>query len=787
MSAPVDLARVDEAVAAVGRAPQDLIPLLQALQEHYGYLPELALRRLCELTEIRPTAVAGVSSFFDGFALQPAGKHRISVCHGTACHVKGAERVHEAFARHLELEPGQSTDAEGLFTLGKVACLGCCTLAPAVRIGEHTYGHVSPDGVERLVWDFLEQEDRGERPLASAPWTDGRGGRDRGEVRVGLGSCCVAGGSDGVYRAVEAALVRAGSPAVVKRVGCVGMCHQTPLVEVVRPGKEPRLYACVSDRDAPAIVRRHFPSPGLLGRLGSLLSRGIDRLLTDEAWPGLERHALDVREAPVEDFLGRQRRIATEHSGEVDPLDLDEYVARGGFEALASCIGGSSPDELIETLERSGLRGRGGAGFPTARKWRVARRAPGGRKLVICNGDEGDPGAFMDRMILESSPFRVIEGLAIAAWAVGAGEGVFYIRAEYRLAVERIREAIAACRERGCLERDGFHLQLEVARGAGAFVCGEETALIASLEGRRGMPRLRPPFPAERGLAGAPTLVNNVETLALVPWIVRHGAGAFAAIGTATSTGTKVFALAGKVARGGLVEVPMGITVREVIEEVGGGVAGGGALKAVQIGGPSGGCVPASLADTPIDYEALASVGSMMGSGGLVVLDETDCMVDVTRFFLEFTQRQSCGRCAPCRVGTLRMLEIVDRIREGRGRPGDVELLEELSHQVAQSSLCGLGRTAPNPVLSTLRYFRGEWEAHLEGRCPAGRCKALIDYVVTESCIGCTVCAQRCPVDAIPMNPYERHEIDAELCTRCDVCRVACPVEAIEVQSKCRS
>ncbi len=780
----MDLGRVDELATEIGREPEKLIPLLHALQEHYGYLPEPALSHLCEVTDIRPSAAAGVATFFDGFELEPAGKHRISICCGTACHVKGAERIHEAFARHLELGPGQRTDADGLFTLGKVACLGCCTLAPAVRIGEVTYGHVSADGAERLVYDFLDQADREERGIVPATPGDGR---ERAEVRVGLGSCCVAGGSDSVFRAVEQTLIRSKADAVVKRVGCVGMCHQTPLVEVVLPGREPSLYAQVSERDAPAIVRRHFPRPGLLGRLSSLFSRGIDRLLTDEAWPALERHALDVRDRPVAEFLERQRRIATEHSGEVDPLDLDECLARGGFGALDSCLSNSSPDELIDVLDRSGLRGRGGAGFPTAHKWKVAREAAGERKVVICNGDEGDPGAFMDRMILESSPFRVIEGLALAAWAIGAREGVFYVRAEYRLAVDRLREAIDLCRERGVLERDGFHLQLEVARGAGAFVCGEETALIASLEGRRGMPRLRPPFPAERGLAGAPTLVNNVETLALVPWIVRHGAQAFAAIGTATSTGTKVFALAGKVARGGLVEVPMGITVREVIEEVGGGVAGGGRLKAVQIGGPSGGCVPASLADTPIDYEALASVGSMMGSGGLVVLDQTDCMVDVTRFFLEFTQRQSCGRCAPCRLGTLRMLEIVDRIREGRGRPGDVELLEELSLQVAQSSLCGLGRTAPNPVLSTLRYFRGEWEAHLEGRCPAGRCKALIDYVVTESCIGCTVCAQRCPVDAIPMNPYERHEIDGELCTRCDVCRIACPVEAIEVQSKCRS
>jgi NADH-quinone oxidoreductase subunit F len=495
-----------------------------------------------------------------------------------------------------------------------------------------------------------------------------------------------------------------------------------------------------------------------------MVSRGIDLLLTDEAWPGVKRHALDVRDRPVQDFLGRQKRIATEHSGEADPLDLDEYLARGGFQALHSMIANLSPEQAVDVI-----------------RWDVMRKAQGERKFVICNGDEGDPGAFMDRMILESAPFRVIEGLAISAWATGARDGIFYIRAEYPLAVDRVRQAIDLCNQRKLLERDGFDLKLKVVRGAGAFVCGEETAMIAALEGQRGMPRLRPPFPAEKGLKGLPTLVNNTETLAIVPWIFRNGAEAFAALGTATSAGTKVFALAGKIARGGLVEVPMGITIREVIEEVGGGIAGGRKLKAVQIGGPSGGCVPESLADTPVDFEALLSVGAMMGSGGFVVLDEQDCMVDVAHYFLSFTQSQSCGRCAPGRLGTRRLLDLVSRIREGRGRKGDLERLEELARQVQKSSLCGLGRTAPNPVLSTLTWFREEYEAHLEGRCPAGRCRPLISYSVTDECIGCTICAQRCPVDAIPMAPYEKHVIDNETCTCCDVCRTACPVEAITI------
>ena len=417
---------------------------------------------------------------------------------------------------------------------------------------------------------------------------------------------------------------------------------------------------------------------------------------------------------------------------------------------------------------------------------RKVREAAGDSKYIICNGDEGDPGAFMDRMLLESFPYRVIEGLAIAALAVGAHEGIFYVRAEYPLAVRRIREALVRCRERGILGEavlgTDFRLELSLKEGAGAFVCGEETALLASIEGRRGMPHLRPPYPAESGLWEKPTLVNNVETYSLVPWIFRHGAEAFAALGTAKSKGTKVFALAGKVQRGGLIEVPMGVTLRQIVEDIGGGVASGRQLKAIQVGGPSGGCVPAELADTPVDYEALTAVGAIMGSGGLVVLDDTDCMVDIARYFLRFTQDQSCGKCTFCRIGTRRMLDVLERICAGHGRQGDLELLERLSKDVSAGSLCGLGKTAPNPVLSTLRYFREEYEAHLQGRCPAGKCKNLIKYKINERCIGCTLCAQHCPADAIPLTPYVRHRIEMDKCTRCDNCRLVCPEKAVFIE-----
>jgi len=441
---------------------------------------------------------------------------------------------------------------------------------------------------------------------------------------------------------------------------------------------------------------------------------------------------------------------------------------------------------VIGLIETSGLRGRGGAGFPTARKWRVVRGVDAAAKYVICNGDEGDPGAFMDRMLMESFPFRIIEGMVIAAYAVGANKGYFYVRAEYPSAVRRMREALRLCRERGVLGNDiygsGFSLELEVFEGAGAFVCGEETAMLESMEGRRGIPRLKPPYPAEQGYHGLPTLIGNVETYANVPWIVRHGGAAFAAIGSATSKGTKVFALAGKIARGGLIEVPMGITIREVVEEIGGGTPDGKPFKAVLVGGPSGGCVPAELADTPIDYESLTSVGAIMGSGGLIVLDQTDCMVQMARYFLDFCQCESCGKCTFCRIGTRRMLDILEHICQGKAKAHDLEELVTLSNMVRRASLCGLGKTAPNPVLSSLRFFREEFEAHLRGHCPAGKCRDLITYSVTDACIGCTLCAQHCPADAIPMTPYQKHIIIDDRCTRCNACREVCPEDAIRVR-----
>jgi NADH:ubiquinone oxidoreductase subunit F (NADH-binding)/NADH:ubiquinone oxidoreductase subunit E len=888
----VDLTYVDEAVARAGRKPEALIPILQALQERYGYLPEEALRRVCEISEIKPSAIMGVASFYDMFRLQPAGKHLVRVCRGTACHVAGAERVEDALRRHLRIPDGADTDREGQFTIEQVACLGTCTLAPVLRIGESTLGYVTAEKVPDLMNGYLA----GQATATVAKSTEDRHGNGHGaaaEIHVGLGSCCMAKGSDRLFHALRESAEASGANVLVKRVGCVGMCHHTPLVEVAAAGRS-ELYAGLSADQASALLQRHFRPPGLVQRINRVWTRLLDGLMLEDANEPqrVQRFSLSKRDPGVRAFLGKQVHIATEHFGKLDPLDFDEYLENGGFTALAACVGlacGKLPltparsfggrenqpqvlekpkagdgledpapmtenrtvsplargenspssssrieplnrsrrrkevegpvnqlspprylggyeaqvhgesqregksstqkpitrEEIISIIEKSGLRGRGGAGFPSGQKWRVVSQQTEPTKYVICNGDEGDPGAFMDRMILESFPYRVIEGLAIAAVAVGANEGIFYIRNEYPLAVKRVRAAIAELEKRGWLGEKlmghGPPFRLSVFEGAGAFVCGEETALIASIEGQRGMPTLRPPFPAQEGLWGRPTLINNVETLALVPWILRHGADKFAAIGTAKSKGTKVFALAGKIRRGGLIEIPMGTTIREIVEDIGGGVGDGRRFKAVQIGGPSGGCVPARLADTPVDFESLRDVGAIMGSGGLVVLDDTSCMVDIARYFLQFTQDQSCGKCTFCRIGTKRMLEILDRFCTGKATRQNLEELERLSHQVGAGSLCGLGKTAPNPVLTTLKYFRDEYEAHLQGRCPARKCTALIKYSINTDCTGCTICAQYCPVDAIPMTPYVQHVIDDAKCTRCDTCRQVCPHQAVEM------
>jgi NADH-quinone oxidoreductase subunit F len=551
----------------------------------------------------------------------------------------------------------------------------------------------------------------------------------------------------------------------VSLTGCFGFCEKGPIVHVL---PDDIFYIKVKPEDSEEIIKSHIIGGNV-----------IERLLYEE--PTLKQK---VRTQDDMSFYKKQHRIALRNCGIINPEEINEYIAAKGYLALGKVLTEMTPDQVIQEMINSGLRGRGGAGFSTGQKWLFAKRSVNEKKYIVCNADEGDPGAFMDRSILEGDPNNVIEAMAIAAYAIGADEGNIYIRAEYPLAINRLKTAMEQARKIGLLGNNilgtGFNFDIKLKYGAGAFVCGEETALIHSIEGNRGEPTTKPPFPAVSGLWEKPTCVNNVETLANIPAIILNGADWFSSMGTKTSKGTKVFALAGKINNVGLVEVPMGTTLREIIFDIGGGIKNNRKFKAVQTGGPSGGCITAENLDTPIDYESLSAIGSMMGSGGMIVMDEDNCMVDVAKFYLEFTVEESCGKCTPCRVGNKRLLEILTRISEGKGTENDLESLKVLSETIKDTSLCGLGQTAPNPVLSTLKYFYDEYEAHVkEKRCPAGVCKSLAQYFVTDKCIGCTKCARNCPVSCISGKVKELHIIDQDKCIKCGACQTACPVKAI--------
>jgi len=773
---------VDEVVAITGREPDKVILILQEVQKRLNYLPSEALKHICKVTEITPGQISGVSTFYSQFRHIPSGKHTIKICSGTACHVKGAPLISDAFKRVLKIDDTRNSSSDNLFSIEEVACLGCCTLAPVVQIDEKTYGHVKPTQTEEIISDFLNSGNKSFSLFA----VDDKKDVDA-EIRIGLGSCCVAGGSKEILSEIVDLKKKYNLNIRLKPVGCVGVCNQTPLLEIVTKENIHSRYTNVSKHQVEEILLKHIIPKSLNKRIKHKIYDIVDTFLTDDKLTSQINIPAEQREKYLNNFLNYQVHLATINSGIVTPDSYEEYCMLGGFEALKKCIKLLDKNAIADIITSSGLRGRGGAGFPTGKKWKISIMSKGDPKYVVCNGDEGDPGAFMDRMLLESFPYRVIEGMMIAAFATGASEGIFYIRAEYPLAVTRVRNALKHCYENGILgdqvSGSSFKFNIRVFEGAGAFVCGEETALIYSLEGKRGTPHLRPPYPAVKGYKGQPTLVNNVETLSLVPWIIINGAEAFSAIGTDKSKGTKVFALAGKISKGGLIEVPMGITIRQIIEKIGDGVADGRTFKAVQIGGPSGGCIPVSEADTPIDYEELTKMGAMMGSGGLVVLDDSDCMVDMAKYFLTFTHKQSCGKCTFCRIGTKQMLNILTRLSEGKASLAEIDELEKLCKSVKDGSLCGLGKTSPNPVLTGLRYFREEYEAHTRGLCPAKKCKDLIKYVVTDSCTGCTKCSQDCSVKAIPFKPYEKHDIDQLICTKCDNCRIVCPENAIEIVS----
>lgn len=801
----LDLQQVDKILDRYPRDESSLVMVLQDVQAEFNYLPCEALEHVANKLAIPRSRVFSVATFYKVFSLKPQGRTIIQVCKGTACHVRGAQLLEDELCRQLGVPVGTTTEDLG-FTIKTVNCVGACAMAPVVIVGEEYHAEVKPAQIERMIRQSTKEATVPSDPVTKkaafassgriaspaellshiAVATEARQ-KLQSYIQVCGGPGCLAGGAREVFEALRQTAQEIGLKIHLKLsdckhegskghnghnkgkhllslTGCQGLCQQGVLVHLM---PEDLLYTQVKAKDAREIVEA--------------IKNGttVERLVGEKK--GRSSHPF---------YQGQDLR-ALGTCGQINPESLDDYLSLGGFQALAHALTELSPDQVLQAVDQSGLRGRGGAGFATGKKWTSARRAAakaGQPPYILCNGDEGDPGAFMDRAIMEGSPYQVIEGMILGAFALRGREGYIYVRAEYPLAVTRLELALETCRNAGLLGKNilgnsDFNFDIRISRGGGAFVCGESTALMRSIEGKVGEPRAKYVRSVERGLYDSPTVLNNVETWALVPGIVFRGPQWLTSIGTKGSSGTKAFSLVGQVQRTGLVEVPMGTTLRQLIFSIGGGVRPGRTFKAVQTGGPSGGCLPESQLDRPIDFDALTEAGSMMGSGGMIVMDDQTCMVDVARYFVDFLQEESCGKCVPCRLGLPQLSALLRKVSQGKAQPADLDAIEEIARGMADNSLCGLGKSAPNPVLSTLQYFREEYQAHLEGRCPAGVCKELIHYQITEGCTGCMLCLKPCPVNAISGNRKERHTIDQTLCTKCGICRSICQHDAIQVVS----
>jgi len=793
--------------------PRNLIAVLQRAQDIYGYLPMEALDLIADTMRISEARVYGVATFYSQFRLKPQGEHVIQVCNGTACNVKGADDLVGELVAVLGIQPGDTTP-DGRVSLEKVNCVGACGVAPAIVVDGEVHGRMTAKTVGKLARKllvapkaarvrkptvlevppgrtFLERccDKCQTRPGTPCPnfllcrlegvscHEDEHCRAFREELRqraehnapecmatalLCKGLTCDASDEPGVYKTFLAELKKRGLSGKVDLVetGCQGLCEVGPIVQIF---PLEAFYCRVKAADVAEIIDKHIVGGEI-----------VERLLYA---PG------HVTEASIP-FYNKQVRRVLSNTGKIDPENIDEYIARGGYKALYQALKEMTPEQVIAQITAAGLRGRGGGGFPTGKKWAITRAQSETPRHLVCNADEGDPGAFMDRSLLEGDPHRVLEGMLIAAHAIGAEHAFVYCRAEYPLAIRRLEVALAQARLYGLVGPNilgtGKSLSIEIVQGAGAFVCGEETAMISSIEGKRGMARNKPPYPAQHGFARHPTCVNNVETFANVPLIVAKGVDWFRGVGTESNAGTKIFSLSGKIKNTGLVEVPMGITLKELLHEIGGGAPTGSTIKGAQTGGPSGGCIPADRMDATVDYESLRRLGGMMGSGGLVVTDSATCMVNFAKFFLTFTQHESCGKCIPCREGTKRMLEILERITDGKGKMADLDELRHLAHVIARTSACGLGASAPSPVVSTLRYFEDEYLSHIrDNRCLAGVCRSLLTYHILDNCRGCGLCERACPVPCITGEKGKLYSIDNTRCTKCGECHRVCPFGAV--------